>query len=80
VIEGRLRCFLDLMTTRSDTFSVWSVGQGLAYNTNQSTNAILMGEIRKQTVFQRIPMLDPNTGLVTNQQVRMLYTRNHVIE
>jgi len=80
VIEGRLRCLLDMLTTRSDTFSVWSVGQGLAVNTNVSpfrTN--VMGEIRRQTVFQRIPQVN-NAGALTGYQLQILYTRNHVVE
>ena len=81
VVEGRLRAFLDVVTTRSDTFSVWSVGQGLVVVTNASGNPIrtnVMGEVRKQTVFQREPIL--TDGVVTGYRLRTLYTRNHVID
>ena len=88
VIEGRLRSFLDLIGTRSDTFSVWSIGQGLLVLTNRTpfrTN--VMAEVRKQTVFQRLPGADNNgnwktnpQGQVTNWIVRPVYTRNHVVE
>lgn len=88
VIEGRLRSFLDLIGTRSDTFSVWSVGQGLLVLTNRTpfrTN--VMAEVRKQTVFQRLPGTNNNgewktnpQGQVTNWIVRPVYTRNHVVE
>ena len=78
VIEGRLRGFLDMVTTRSDTFSVWSIGQGLAVVTNAAGSPIrtnIMGEVRKQTVFQR----ERNAaGTVTG--LKILYTRNHVVE
>ena len=82
VIEGRLRGFLDMVTTRSDTFSVWSIGQGLVVVTNAAgtpirTNA--MAEVRKQTVFQRIPMMNAS-GVTTNYNLEVLYTRNHVVE
>ena len=82
VIEGRLRSFLDLVTTRSDTFSVWSAGQGLAVITNASGTPIrtnIMGEVRKQTVFQRIPQTN-SAGSVTGYQLKVLYTRNHGVE
>lgn len=79
VIEGRLRSFLDLVTTRSDTFSVWSIGQGLMVNTNLGSRTNIMGEVRKQTVFQRVPQTDA-AGNLTGYQVRVLYTRNHVVE
>ena len=81
VLEGRARSFLDLLTTRSDTFTVWSAGQGLAVVTNAAGNPVrtnIMGEIRKQTVFQRIPVI--NNGNVTGYQLKVLYTRNHVVE
>lgn len=81
VVEGRLRSFLDLITTRSDTFTVWSAGQGFAVNTNVTpfrTN--VMAEVRKQTVFQRVPMFNPAGTAVTNYQIKVLYTRNHVME
>jgi hypothetical protein len=81
VLEGRLRGFLDMVTTRSDTFSVWSIGQGLVVVTNSAGNPVrtnVMGEVRKQTVFQREPMI--NGGVVTGYQLRTLYTRNHVVE
>ena len=82
VLEGRLRGFLDMVTTRSDTFSVWSIGQGLVVVTNAAgtpirTNA--MAEVRKQTVFQRIPMMNAS-GVTTNYNLEVLYTRNHVVE
>jgi len=80
VVEGRLRSFLDLVTTRSDTFSVWSVGQGLAVNTNVSpARNNVMGEVLRQTVFQRIPQYNAG-GALTGYQARVLYTRNHVRE
>jgi len=81
VLEGRTRAFLDLLATRSDTFSVWTIAQGLMVNTNVTpprTN--VMGEVRKQTVFQRVPMFNPAGSEVTNYQARLLYTRNHVVE
>ena len=81
IAEGRLRGFLDLLTTRSDTFSVWSIGQGLVVVTNNAGTPIrtnVMGEVRKQTVFQRIPQF--NAGAVTGFQLQVLYTRNHVVE
>jgi hypothetical protein len=81
IIEGRLRGFLDMVTTRSDTFSVWSIGQGLVVVTNSAGNPVrtnVMGEVRKQTVFQREPVI--NGGVVTGYQLRTLYTRNHVVE
>ncbi len=78
IIEGRLRGFLDVVTTRSDTFSVWSIGQGLVVVTNAAGNPVrtnMMGEVRKQTVFQR----ERNAaGAVTG--LKILYTRNHVVE
>jgi hypothetical protein len=80
VVEGRLRAFLDLVTTRSDTFSVWSVGQAFAYNTNRSTNPIIMGEVRRQSVFQREPQVDPATGRITGYGTRLLYTRTHLVD
>lgn len=82
VIEGRLRGFMDLLTTRSDTFSVWSVGQGLVVVTNAVGSPIrtnVMGEVRKQTVFQRIPQFDAAKNL-SGYQFKVLYTRNHVVE
>ena len=81
IIEGRLRGFLDMVTTRSDTFSVWSIGQGLVVVTNSAGNPVrtnVMGEVRKQTVFQREPVI--NGGEVTGYRLRTLYTRNHVAE
>lgn len=81
VVEGRLRGFMDMLTTRSDTFSVWSIGQGLVVVTNAAGNPIrtnVMGEVRKQTVFQREPIL--NGGVVTGYRIRTLYTRNHVVD
>jgi len=81
VVEGRLRGFLDMVTTRSDTFSVWSIGQGLVVVTNAAGNPVrtnVMGEVRKQTVFQREPVI--NAGVVTGYRLRTLYTRNHVVE
>jgi hypothetical protein len=81
VIEGRLRGFLDMVTTRSDTFSVWSIGQGLVVVTNSSGNPIrtnVMGEVRKQTVFQREPII--NGGAVSGYRLKTLYTRNHIVE
>lgn len=80
VVEGRLRSFLDLATTRSDTFTVWSAGQGLAVNTNRSNRTNVMAEVRKQTVFQRVPMFNPAGTAVTNYQIKILYTRNHLVE
>ena len=83
IVEGRLRGFLDMLTTRSDTFSVWSIGQGLVVVTNAAGTPIrtnVMGEVRKQTVFQRVPMFNPAGTEVTNYQARLLYTRNHVAE
>jgi hypothetical protein len=80
VIEGRLRAYLDLVTTRSDVFTVWSAGQGLVVNTNLGNRTNVMGEVRKQTVFQRVPMFNAAGTQVTNYQVRLLYTRNHVVE
>lgn len=82
VLEGELRGFMDLLTTRSDTFSVWSIGQGLLVVTNASGQVLrtnVMGEMRKQTVFQRIPQFDGN-GRVTNYRVQTLYSRNHIVE
>jgi len=82
IVEGRLRGFLDMLTTRSDTFSVWSIGQGLVVVTNAGGNPIrtnVMGEVRKQTVFQRIPQFNA-VGNVTGYQLQVLYTRNHVVE
>jgi hypothetical protein len=82
VVEGRLRAFLDLVTTRSDTFCVWSAGQGLAVVTNAGGNPIrtnVMGEVRKQTVFQRVPQTNAS-GQVTGYRYRVLYSRNHVVE
>lgn len=80
VIEGRLRSFLDLCTTRSDTFSVWSAGQGLAVNTNRGSRTNVMAEVRRQTVFQRVPMFNQSKTAVTNYQMKILYTRNHLVE
>lgn len=80
VIEGRLRTFLDLVTTRSDTFTVWSAGQGLVVNTNRGNRTNVMAEVRKQTVFQRIPVFNPAGTTVTGYQLKILYTRNHVVE
>lgn len=79
VIEGRLRSFLDLVSTRSDTFSVWSVGQGLQVVTNRGNRTNIMGEVRKQTVFQRVPKTN-SSGTPTNYQLKLLYTRNHTVE
>jgi hypothetical protein len=79
VVEGRLRSFMDLITTRSDTFSVWSAGQGLAVTTNQGNFTNIMGEVRRQTVFQRVPQFNA-AGAVTGYQLRVLYSRNHVVE
>jgi len=79
VIEGRLRSFLDLVSTRSDTFSVWSVGQGLQVVTNRGNRTNIMGEVRKQTVFQRVPQTN-SSGTLTNYQLKLLYTRNHLVE
>lgn len=80
VIEGRLRCLLDMLTTRSDTFSVWSIGQGLVVNTNFTpARTNVMGEIRRQTVFQRMPLTDAN-GVVTGYRLRIVYSRNHTVE
>ncbi len=82
VLEGELRGFMDLLTTRSDTFSVWSIGQGLLVVTNAAGQILrtnVMGEMRKQTVFQRIPQFDGN-GRVTNYQAQTLYSRNHIVE
>ena len=81
VLEGRLRGFMDTVTTRSDTFSVWSVGQGLLVITNAQGQPIrtnVMGEIRKQTVFQREPVI--NGGVVTGYRYRTVYSRGHVVE
>lgn len=79
--EGRLRFFMDLLTTRSDTFTAWSAGQGLMVFTNSlgQVRTNVMGEVRKQTVFQRVPQTNA-AGAVTNWQVKVLYTRNHVVE
>jgi hypothetical protein len=79
VLEGRLRSFMDLVTTRSDTFTVWSAGQGLVVNTNRGNRTNVMAEVRKQTVFQRIPMTNAS-GVTTNYSLKVLYTRNHVVE
>ena len=82
IVEGRLRGFLDMLTTRSDTFSVWSIGQGLVVVTNAAGTPIrtnVMAEVRKQTVFQRIPMMNAS-GVTTNYNLEVLYTRNHVVE
>jgi len=79
VVEGRLRSFMDLITTRSDTFSVWSVGQGLQVVTNRGNRTNIMGEVRKQTVFQRVPQTN-SSGTPTNYQLKLLYTRNHLVE
>ena len=79
VVEGRLRSFLDLVSTRSDTFSVWSVGQGLNVTTNRGNRTNIMGEVRKQVVFQRIPQINA-AGNVTGYQLKAVYTRNHVVE
>ena len=79
MVEGRLRSFLDLVSTRSDTFSVWSVGQGLNVTTNRGNRTNIMGEVRKQVVFQRIPQINA-AGNVTGYQLKAVYTRNHVVE
>ena len=82
VIESRLRGFLDMVTTRSDTFSVWSIGQGLVVVTNSVGTPVrtnVMGEVRKQTVFQREPVINA-AGVVTGYQLRTLYTRNHIVQ
>jgi hypothetical protein len=79
LIEGRLRSYLDLLTTKSDTFSVWSAGQGLVVNTNRGNRTNVMAEMRKQTVFQRIPQFDASTNLI-GYKLKILYTRNHVVE
>jgi len=80
LLEGRPRLFLDMMTTRSDTFSVWSVGQGLSVFTNArgrvQTN--VMGEVRQQTVFQRVPVVQ--NGVTTEYRVERLYSRTHTLE
>jgi hypothetical protein len=75
VIEGRLRPYLDMLSTRSDTFSVWSVGQALASSGN-TTN--VMAEIRKQTVFRRVPRFAG--GQVAGYDLEVVYTRNHTLE
>jgi len=70
----------DMVNPRSDTFCVWSVGQGLAVNTNVSPlRSNVMGEVYRQTVFQRVPQFGP-TGALTGYQFRVLYTRNHLLE
>ena len=38
----------------------------------------VMGEVRKQTVFQRVPVI--TGGAVTGWQIKVLYTKNHVVE
>ena len=75
VVEGRLRAYLDLLTTRSDTFTVWSVGQALA--TSGSTTNV-MAEIRKQTVFRRVPRFQNNQ--LQGYDLEMVYSRNHMVE
>jgi len=78
--EAAAAALSDLVSPRSDTFSVWSVGQGLAVDTNRSpfrTN--ILGEVRRQTVFQRIPQFN-TAGALTGYQLKVLYTRNHVME
>jgi hypothetical protein len=75
----------DLVTARSDTFSVWSVGQGLQVVTNSAGVAVrtnLMAEVRKQTVFQRVPTgFDAGANNnVRGFELRVLYTRNHIVE
>ena len=83
--EAPLIVASDLVTTRSDTFSVWSVGQGLVVITNASGSAVrtnVMAEVRKQTVFQRVPtgFDGAANGNVQGYDLRVLYTRNHVVE
>ena len=77
--EAAMLASVDFLTTRSDTFSVWSAGQGLVVNTNRGNRTNVMAEVRKQTVFQRIPQLDAN-GNVTGYRLKLLYTRNHIVE
>lgn len=76
--EGFLLPLLDMITTRSDTFSVWSVGQGLFVNTNGNRTNV-MGEIRRQAVFQRVPTFESD-GTLREYRVELLYTRNHTAE
>jgi hypothetical protein len=76
--EGFLLPVLDMVTTRSDTFAVWAAGQGLSVLTNgKRTN--VMGEVRRQAVFQRVPTFNPD-GSLREYRVELLYTRNHVME
>ena len=80
--EAAAAALADLVSPRSDTFSVWSIGQGLVVVTNAAGSPIrtnIMGEVRRQTVFQRIPQFNANTNL-TGYQLKVLYTRNHVME
>ena len=76
--EGFLLPALDMTTTRSDTFAVWSAGQGLSVNTNGNRTNI-MGEVRRQAVFQRVPSFDAD-GTLREYRIRLLYTRNHGME
>jgi len=75
--EAMLMAAADLVTARSDTFSVWSAGQALAIQgTTGRTN--VMGEVRRQTVFQRVPRIEG--GRVTGYDLKVLYSRNHAVE
>lgn len=88
--EAALMAAGDLVVARSDTFTVWSAGQGLQLVTNSAGQVLrtnIMAEVRKQTVFQRLPGTNTNgtyltnaAGTVTNWTLRVLYTRNHVVE
>ena len=65
--EARIRTFANLVTTRSDTFTIWGLGQAVDNNTN------VMAETKFQVVVQRYV---DSTATPPNVKFRTLYFRH----
>ena len=78
--EARIRSFANLVTVRSDTFTVWAVGQAIKdVNANGVYDAgtdLILGEARVQAVIERYDAADGQFGVGTDTPAyRVVYFR-----